>query len=508
MNHCLIFNVFNTERFSAGRSAGAYRIAHVLRENYWDVEVIDFAMNWSLRELQLLVKSRVNKNTKFFGFSHMFSIWSDTLETFVEWCRVEYPDLKYISGCSVNPLFNSKQIDYYIQGYGENALLTLLKYLFSNGEKPRMWLNTGKRIINAISDYPSYPLRDLSIDYEARDFINPNEWLTVEFSRGCKFSCDFCNFPLIGFKEDTTRSQENFILDMERNFDKWGTTNYIAADETFNDRTEKIIKFADGVDKLSFTPFYTGFVRPDLLISRKEDREHMARMNFRGHYYGVESFNRESSKAVSKGMHPDRLKQGLIDVKQYFKNNGNGLYRGTIGLIIGLPYETEQTLRDTRKWLLDNWKGECYIAWPLVIPNHELDLKSKFIDYTKYGYSSMTDEEINIKQKTLNSNLKEILNYDPFNPLALEGLYWKNNVLDIFKVRELIVELFYNQETYKEMDLKADNYEIASYIYGAKSVSQRIEMQTPRIVGNNQNFIQETLKYGAIESYKQRKLSI
>ena len=38
-----------------------------------------------------------------------------------------------------------------------------------------------------------------------------------------------------------------------------------------------------------------------------------------GHFYGIESFNHKSAKAIGKGMHPDKVKQGLIDVKNYFK---------------------------------------------------------------------------------------------------------------------------------------------------------------------------------------------
>jgi radical SAM superfamily enzyme YgiQ (UPF0313 family) len=354
MNHCLIFNVSVTERFGAGRTSGAYRIAHFLRENNWDVEVIDFAMDWSLNELKALAMSRVNSNTKFFGFSHMFSAWSDTLEEFIVWSRENYPDLKYISGSSVNPLFDSKQIDYYTQGFGEKAIVVLLNYLFSNGERPRFWLNSGKKIINAIADYPAYPMEDLSIQYQVRDFIEPHEWLGMEFSRGCMFSCDFCNFPLLGVKEDTSRSAKSFDLDVRKNYDNWGVKNYSCVDETFNDRPAKIKKFADIVETLPFEPFFTGFVRPDLLVTRPNDRVDMARMNFRGHYYGIESFNRPSAKSIGKGMDSDKLKQGLIDVKKYFETTGNGFYRGTIGLIVGLPYDTKETLELSRDWMIDN----------------------------------------------------------------------------------------------------------------------------------------------------------
>ena len=334
MNHCLLFNIVTCERLATNRTNGIYRIAHVLRENGWDAEVIDFALDWTFDELKQLALSRCTSNTKFFGTSHLFGWWDPKMDVFFQWAKSKW-NIKIISGSSVNPLFNSTTIDYYITGFGENGILQTLKWLFSNGERPKFWLNTGKKIINANIDYPSLPMKDLSIHYEARDFIQPHEWLTMEFSRGCLFKCDFCNFPLLGVKEDTSRDADNFDLEMRMNYDKWGVTCYSASDETFNDRPSKIRKFADVCEKLPFEPFFAGFARADLLINRPNDRIDMARMGFRAHHYGVESFNYESAASVGKKFDSDRLKEGLIDLKNYFKNTGNGLYRGTMSLIVG-----------------------------------------------------------------------------------------------------------------------------------------------------------------------------
>lgn len=509
MNHCLLFNVSVTERFGAGRTVGAYRIAHHLRQNNWDVEVIDFAMDWTLDELKSLAMSRVTSDTKFFGFSHMFSAWSETLEQFISWCRVKYPTLKYISGSSVNPLFHSNQLDYYVQGFGEKAIIVLLEYLFSNGERPRFWLNSGKKIINAIADYPAYPMLDSSVEYQKRDFIESHEWLGMEFSRGCMFSCDFCNFPLLGVKEDTSRSSESFDLDMRRNYDSWGVKNYAAVDETFNDRPAKIKKFADVVERLPFEPFFTGFVRPDLLVTRPNDRVDMARMNFRGHYYGIESFNRPSAKTIGKGMDSEKLKSGLVEVKKYFETNGNGLYRGTIGLIVGLPYDTRETLEASRDWMIKNWSGQSYTVWPLVIPDHELEVKSKFFDHTKYGYEKMTPDEVKLFQ---NESPKE---YDFTNPLAIDGMYWKNENMNVFTARDILFDVFYNAESFNAIKYKPLNFELAGFAFGKNDVRERLNSVSPAAAcyiadeaSDVKMFMYETIKYNFIQNYKRRKLSL
>ena len=59
---------------SVKRSAGAHRIATWLRENEWDIEVIDFWPAWSREELVELFETRVKKDTIWVGLSAMFQL--------------------------------------------------------------------------------------------------------------------------------------------------------------------------------------------------------------------------------------------------------------------------------------------------------------------------------------------------------------------------------------------------------------------------------------------------
>ena len=424
------------------RNAGIYRIAHFLRENNWDAEVIEYAKYWTLDELKELARSRIDSNTKFLGFSHMFSMWTDTLENFCHWIKITYPDISLISGSPVKPTFHSQSIDYYVAGYGEHALTELLKYLFSNGTRPKfnIFNNGVKKIIEANTNYPAYPMKSLMTIYEDRDFLVPNEWLTIEFSRGCMFSCDFCNFPVLGVKGDYTRDADDFREQMQNTYDRFGVANYIVSDETFNDRTDKITKFADAVEQLDFEPWFSGFIRADLLISRSRDREELLRMNFLGHLYGIESFNTASARAVGKGMDSDRIKQGLIDVKNYFESHGSNRYRGTISLIIGLPHDTIQSIRESNQWLIDNWQGQSFLNYVMEIMLDDEDKKSKIAeDYPKYGYSAMSEEQIaEIDAKTKNRT------YFPNLEVRLSPslLKWQNEHMNYHTATELADDIW------------------------------------------------------------------
>ena len=128
MNYCLIFGVTNGGIY---RSTGAHRIATHLREQNWDVEVVDFIEFWTLDQVKELLLSRVNSHTKFIGFSITFNLTSNEqllLDTTV-WAKEKWPNLTFISGGHSVPFFASP-FDYHIMSYGEYALDELLTWLF------------------------------------------------------------------------------------------------------------------------------------------------------------------------------------------------------------------------------------------------------------------------------------------------------------------------------------------------------------------------------------------
>jgi radical SAM superfamily enzyme YgiQ (UPF0313 family) len=494
MPKCLLFNTIQLKHLS--RPLGAHRIAHFLREQGFDAEVVDYANFWTLDELKQLFQSRYHSSMKFVGFSHMFSLWTDTLEEFCGWIKTHYPDLKIISGSGVIPLFESKQIDYYIQGFGEMALLELLKYIDGNGSRPRFRLDApkGKRIINANEAYPAFPMKSLLVKYEDRDFIEPREWLTIEFSRGCKFACDFCNFPVIGVKGDYTRDADDFELQMRDTYDRFGTKNYLVADETFNDRTEKIIKFANVVEKLPFESWFSGFIRADLLVSRKHEREELLRMNFLGHYYGIESFNNDSAKAVGKGMNTERLQAGLIDIKDYFLKHKRKQYRGSISLILGLPFDTYDSIEATRQWLVQNWQTQGFTALCLEIHHGEMNKLSKMsVDYKSYGYEEMTQEEVaQARAVSQNSALQQGGSHLP--QILNDLVYWKNKNLDYFKAAEL-VEHFVDLK--RHYDFRPSAFSIAHNLKQEMTMNERLSLS-----GDYYHLLDDNL-----QNYKNKKLN-
>jgi hypothetical protein len=404
-----------------------------------DIEVVDFAAHWQLEQLKEFTRKSVTNKTIFFGFSTFFSFWNNTLTDFTAWLKVEYPTIKTVIG-GQNVLHTAAQnIDIWVDSYGEEAMLALAKTLAGNSTagiifEPAFFGQ--KKVIKALHAYPSYTMGDYSVIMEKRDFVQSWEWLTVEFSRGCKFSCAFCNFPILGVKDDTSRSAEGFEYEMRYNYDNFGVSRYYVADETFNDRVEKIAKFADVVEQLDFDPFFSGFIRADLLQTTGMIEE-LARMNFGGQYYGVETFNKKSGQVIGKGMDPTKVKRLILDTKDYFKQQDKP-YKGTISLIVGLPYSIEQEWYDAMQWLKENWITESLVIFPLVVENLEDDREKDHTNISKmsqnlqkYGLRRLGSQPVDFfGDPTTMYNWKEG-NY------SSNEVLWEHDTMNIFDAKRI-----------------------------------------------------------------------
>jgi len=498
-HHALIFSVHYQYSTATFRAAGPHRIATFLRGHDWDIEVIDYGDHFTLDELKELVRSRVSSKTAFIGFSSFFNFWNEKYNQFTSWIKSEYPDIKTILGGQSVAKTTATDIDYWIDSFGEYAILELLKNLAGNGNPIKFDLeHFGERkLIRSIASYPAFPMESLKIIMEKRDFVESYEWLPVEFSRGCKFKCKFCNFPILGVKGDYTRSSEDFIEQMNHNYDNFGVKHYFMADETFNDSPEKIRKFADATEQLNFRPYFSGFMRVDLMIAHPETWHDLVRMNLGGHYYGVETFNLESAKLIGKGMHPDKVKQGLLDIKSYFKSNI--FYRGTISLIVGLPHETHMSMRETDNWLSNNWTDQAIVVFPFDVedikgPNlkNQTNVSEFGKNIDKYGIRQMDPTGY---QKLHSEHFWDWRhgNY------AADKLIWEHDTMNIFEADRISKNL----QNKKMFMFKEDNWSVNIGRYDLTNRSSDLSI-TLTDVADSKN---KVFFIDYVRNYKHKKLS-
>ena len=354
------------------RAAGAHKIAHFMRNQGWDIEVLDYWLAFDFEEFKEFIDSRVTNKTLFIGISGTFQLHGTVLERankYIRWVKEKYPDIYVIAGSKQVYVTRDLEAHYHLTGYGEYGLDQLLRKLLGKESHVVIEDVGGLKAVNCDLHHPCYPQKDLAVRYEDRDFIQPQESLTLEFSRGCKFACKFCSYNVIGVKGDYTRDMPSLYRELMDNYDRFGTTSYAIADETVNDSVEKLKRIATEVKKLPFKPDMTGYIRGDLIAARPDDRVYLEEMGLWSHYYGIESLNHKAAKSIGKGMHPDKLKQGLLDVRDYFKQSDTGRYRNTFSLIAGLPHETEETFLEGVRWNAEHFKEDALVIFPLYLNN-------------------------------------------------------------------------------------------------------------------------------------------
>lgn len=391
--------LFGHRNLETYRSYGNHRIATHLRKSGWDVECVDYGIFFTNEELANIFAKRITEDTVFVGFSMLFgTLATEKLNWLTDHIRKNYPRVSIISGGQKTWTVSCVDADYFITGNGEYAMDALLKYL-RGGNKPNFHgkLANGGRLITAQHSYPCFPKRDSAISFEDRDFIQPNETVNVEFARGCIFSCKYCSFPLLGMKEDTTRNEDSLYEELLENYEKWGITNYYITDDTVNDSKDKIALLARAVRRLPFQPTFAGYVRADLLIRHGEDTwKDMVDMGFTNHSYGIETFNHQSGKSVGKGMKPEELKKGLLEIQDYFNEHSHTYYAGTFTMIAGLPYETWESLEETKEWVNEHWGGHVVTYLPLYLSEpddeqaDEMDWRV-YNNFMEYGYTYSYD---------------------------------------------------------------------------------------------------------------------
>ena len=133
---------------------------------------------------------------------------------------------------------------------------------------------------------------------------------------------------------------------MMRNYIDYGTEGYMFSDDTYNDSPDKIKALHEAYKKLPFDLEFSTYARLDLIVSKPETLPILMESGMKSVFFGIESFNHQSAKAVGKGMHPDKIKKALIDIKREYPK----LIIST-GFISGLPHETKESLSDTLDWL-------------------------------------------------------------------------------------------------------------------------------------------------------------
>lgn len=386
----------STEWFS--RSYGTYRLATELRNHGYTVLTVDFTSSLTWDNYQKLIDKVVDENTLVVGFSttwfpyrnskvpnarysvgfkstgknekidfdhdmhkwyydslsHCFS--QESTEKWIEYVKNKNSKTKVIiGGAKAHEYAVNTHADNIFIGFCENMLVDYLDSMTKKGPK---------RLFNHVIDYdlramdPRFDFTTSRTEYVDTDIIYKGELMTFEFSRGCIFNCTFCSYPHKNQKvRNYIKTKETLIKEFMDNYEKWGVTNYLIVDDTFNDSVEKLEFIKEVIQTLPFKPKFWAYARLDLVASHPEMAQLMKDIGVCEVYYGIETWHDETAKIINKGGKLQRKIDGMRIAKECW---GDDVYV-MVGLIIGLPRDTVQSVYDCCEWMKN--EGHKYVDW-------------------------------------------------------------------------------------------------------------------------------------------------
>lgn len=521
MSNLIILNDLPTYNVPS-KTAGAYRIASSCRQFGHSVDVIDHlsylfekapevlfqaldrsitkktyavavsgswfsGLSFDYKEQDLDLTDKEKQYFRLKGYTptltsiiYSESKWFTLFHAIFKHLTLHHPQVKIILGGHTSgsmALFNSfgnkpfNFIDHWIKGFGESAMIQLL-----NNCKLRL-PNPADKILPGDPMGLLYDFHSCPPMFHKYDMIMPKETLPLELSRGCRFKCKFCSYPLLGKnpKEHRyLRSKESIKKELKFNYNTWGITNYFVLCDTFNETNEKLQTLADAVSELGIQLNLTAYLRLDLVYAHRDIQIPLLKqVGLRFANFGIESLHDPSAKAIGKGMGKQKTIEALALMKKEWNNeihlHGN--------FVVGLPHETIDTITANNQELLDGQIGLDSYTWHSlsIVKNRgkNRSFSSEFDrNYEKYGYQ-VSD--------TLGSN----------------GNIWKNEHWDSVKTDELAKQ--WNKESREQNKTKLDAWRMASilnygYTWKEALTKYHTDLTSPEFVQDKNKFYDQYIK--------------
>jgi DNA repair photolyase len=428
--NCIL--LYGNDTIPTNKNAGPFRIATELRNNGYTVQTIDLtAFDGFDADLELILNNIISEKTlwlgisttflyNIFGFPYNFTpedkekklkhnpLLDSDLKRFVSWVREKSPNIRLISG-------GTRQ--YFLEDYG----FTIFHFY------------SDKEIVDFTKDCETWrlPAAELpdnqhihgsefqdfvnsQIIYDPNDIIFAGEALSIEISRGCIFKCKFCGFPLNGkTKGEWIKNSHTLKEELIRNYEIFGTTDYIFSDDTYNDSDYKVKLLYDEVyNKLPFQINFATYIRLDLMLRYRDMIDYLAESGLVSCQFGIETINPDSAKVIGKGVDPRIQFEFIKELKQ---NRWKNILTSS-GIIVGLPQERENEFALLEEFIFSDQNyldhidmHALHIFPPVEKISKQRTWSSVFdIEYQKYGYECYVDESGFVKWK----NSQTRMNFD------------------------------------------------------------------------------------------------
>lgn len=359
-----------------GRALGPYRVRSAAQQAGYTTSIIDYPWVLDQSSLDRMLDHVIGSNTLAIGISYTWEVSSPVHDVSTQKSPIvmvrDYVTRRGLSmpvilGCATDsriPTEIRSAADWIISGFGELSVPAVLRYLSGTdlGLKFKTQTVKGQKInlVTSNSDYVVSDMTQLQTDWEPEDMFKPHQPMTIETCRGCVFSCAYCNYQFTGKKDyQYIRPVENLADELRRNYDMFGTTRYMIADDTFNDSMEKIDRMRRAVDMARLPNFeFVSYIRPELLVMRPEMIPALIDLGLRGAHFGLESYNDQSRRLVGRSNEMARVVDAIRSLKSQSPRR-----IGTLAtFIVGLPHDTKDQLEGYNQHLISA-ENDYLDAW-------------------------------------------------------------------------------------------------------------------------------------------------
>ncbi|MFN7956421.1 MAG: radical SAM protein [bacterium] len=260
-------------------------------------------------------------------------------------------------GCALDPA-----IDVVVRGEGEEAMvelldafgaarqpdLTTIEGLAFRGAAGELVVTPSRRRLKKL-DRLSLPMRDgLPIErYRFNQFLctpaSRMRTLSVQASRGCPYTCSFCQTPALWGAAWTKRTAANVVDEIEMLLDRHAIDSLFFRDEEFTVRPRWVVEICDELvrrrlpDRLA----WGAFCRADEMTD--ELAHAMSAAGCVYGFLGLESGDAVLRERIQKRYDDDDAERALAAM------HGHGILSHA-GWIIGFPSDTLESLERSYRW--------------------------------------------------------------------------------------------------------------------------------------------------------------
>ncbi|MGD9032990.1 MAG: radical SAM protein [Desulfobacteraceae bacterium] len=318
---------------------GIYYVGAVLRENNYEVEILNWhAINKTPEKIEEVLTDR---RPDVIGFSILHANRWGGIEI-AQIAKQLNPEVKIVfGGIGASLLWEHllkhfPEIDFVVIGEGDYTLLNLIKWIEEGDTKPPQnikgiaFRENGKVLKPEKADLqPDLDKLPIPAKYFAYQHLSS--------TRGCAWNCTFCGSPEFWGHNIRFRSPENFVEELEMLYEK-GITFFYISDDTFTADKKRVIEICKGIIQKNLKITWVAISRVDHV-----DEEILSWMRRAGCIqisYGVESGSEKIRAILNKKIKTAQIKKAFTLTVQY------GILSRAY-FIYGAPGETWDTIQET-----------------------------------------------------------------------------------------------------------------------------------------------------------------